>query len=214
MPIVLAPSRTITRTSCPSATSWRVTWLPRYPLAPMTSFGFVLISGSPYCRSPCGGLIGQRAEFFGLAAPLRRRRHEPQRVVDVLLAAPLAVAGVGDDRDVGGADDRAVAGVAHRVVQLADDPAGRLVDDRPQRGERGHVAAGEGLHRLPDPGPHLFAAAHDARRVLDVNDVGAVLLDPWIPVAGLGGAGHRLLEVRERLGQLVAGEHLARHGRN
>ena len=29
MPTVLAPSRTTTRTSCPAATNWRVTWLPK-----------------------------------------------------------------------------------------------------------------------------------------------------------------------------------------
>jgi hypothetical protein len=50
--------------------------------------------------------------------------------------------------------------------------------------------------------------------VFDVDHVGCVLLDPAIPVAGLGGAGDRLLEDVERLGQLVAGERLARHIQN
>ena len=176
----------------------------------MTSFGCALTSGVRTGASSCR-FVGQRAQLLGLAAPLHRRRDEAQRVVDVLLAAPQPVAGVGDDRDVGGADDRAVAGVAHRVVQLADDAAGRLVDHRPQRRERGHMAARKALHGLPDPGAHLFAAPHGARRVLDVFDVGCVLLDPGIPVAGLSGAIHRRLEALERRGQFVARERLARH---
>ena len=141
-------------------------------------------------------LVGQGAEFLGLLAPLHRRGDEPQRVVDVLLATPEPVAGVGDDRDVGGADDDAVAGIAHRIVELAQHASGGLVVHLPQRRERRHVAAGEGLHRLPDPGPHLFAAAHRARGVLDVEDVVGVLLDPGIPVAGLGGPAHRLPRIR------------------
>ena len=75
---------------------------------------------TPYCRHPRRRLVGQRAELLGLPAPLHGGRDEAQRVVDVLLPAPLPVARVGDDRDVGGADDGAVAGVAHRVVEFAD----------------------------------------------------------------------------------------------
>ncbi len=63
-------------------------------------------------------------------------------------------------------------------------------------------------------GPHLLAAAHGARRVLDVDDVGCVLLNPGIPVPGLRGPVHRRLEFLERRGQLVAGERLARHTQN
>ena len=70
------------------------------------------------------------------------------------------------------------------IVELADDPAGRLVDHRPQRRERRHVAAGEGLHRLPDPRPDLLAAPHRARRVLDVEDVLGVLRRPRDPSRG------------------------------
>ncbi|OOK71255.1 hypothetical protein BZL29_5855 [Mycobacterium kansasii] len=84
----------------------------------------------------------------------------------------MAVAGVGDDRDVRRADHAAVAGVAHRVVQFHDDAAGGLVDDRPQRRKRHHVTAREGRHRLLNPGAHLLAPVHRAGGVLDVFDVG------------------------------------------
>ena len=75
------------------------------------------------------------------------------------------------------------------------------------------MASREGRHRLADPGEHLVAALHSARGVLDVVDIRGVLLHPVVPVFGLGGAGHRLLEILERGGQLVAAKHLL-HARN
>ena len=38
MPLVELVRRSMTRTCSPAATSWRVTWEPKKPLAPMTSF--------------------------------------------------------------------------------------------------------------------------------------------------------------------------------
>src|ERR1700761_3567164 len=149
---VLAVGRTIARTSAPAATSWRVTCEPKNPLAPMTSLGAVLMRAAPPHRfalhrrrrgsllasvlaHPAGSVVVKRAQRLGFLAPLDSRLQKAQRVVDVFLPAPLAVARVGDDRDVRRADDGAVTGVAHRIVQLADDATGGLVDDRPQRRE-------------------------------------------------------------------------------
>ena len=61
------------------------------------------------------------------------------------------------------------------------------------------------------PGPHLVAAVHGAHRVLDVFDVGGVVGHPGVPVLGLGGAGHGLLERLERVGQFGAAELRGRH---
>ena len=55
---------------------------------------------------------------------------------------------------------------------------------------------------------------HGAGRVLDVRDVGCVLLNPGIPVAGLRRRIDGRLEFLERRGQLVARERLARHTQN
>ena len=147
-------------------------------------------TGCPIWRIHCSASSGKRAEFLGLLAPLHRRGDEPQRVVDVLLTAPQPVARVGDDRDVRRADDGAVAGVAHRIVELAQHAAGGLVVHLPQRRERRHVAAGEALHRLPDPrrGPVRGRASCPPRARRRATSVG-VLVNPWIPVAGLGGRG-------------------------
>src|ERR1700761_1096556 len=120
---------------------------------------------------PAGSVVVKRAHLLGFLAPLDSRLQKAQRVVDVFLPAPLAVARVGDDRDVRRADDGAVTGVAHRIVQLADDATGGLVDDRPQRREGRHMAARKGRHRLAYPGEHLIAALHGACGVLDVVDV-------------------------------------------
>ena len=139
----------------------------------------------PVLRHPGRRLVGQRAELLGLAAPLHRRGHEPQRVVDVLLPTATSVAGVGEDRDVGRADDGAVTGIAHRVVELADDPAGRLVDDRPERRERTSCGCrGRSPSSSRSTSRTCFAATHGARRVLDVDDVGAVLRRPTDPSPG------------------------------
>jgi hypothetical protein len=59
---------------------------------------------------PAGGVVVERAQRLCLLAPLHRRPHKPQRVVDVFLTAPQAVAGVGDDGDIGRADDAASPG--------------------------------------------------------------------------------------------------------
>ena len=169
----------------------------------------------PNCFIHAARLVGQGAELLSLAAPLHRRLDEAQWVVDVLLAPPQPVAGIGDDRDVRGADDRAVAGVAHRVVELADDPAGRLVDHRPQRRERRHVAAGEGLHRLPDPrrGP-LRGPASCPPRARRRRRPRRTASTHGSQSRVCGGAVHRRLEFLERRGQLVAAEGAARHNQN
>src|ERR1700747_2861948 len=117
----------------------------------MTSLGFVLALGLNVASLPLlpcavfshppGAVFVERAQGLRLAAPLHSGPQEAQRVVDVFLPAPLAVAGVRDDGDVRRADDGPVSGIPHWVVQLADDPTGGLVDDRPQRRKRDHVAA-------------------------------------------------------------------------
>ena len=186
---VLAPFAHHDADVAPVATSWRVTCEPRKPLAPMTSLAALTACLRTSCsqsrrhRQACRAFPPSCTTYSGL--------QEAQRVVDVFLTRPLAVAGVGDDRDVRRADDGAVAGIAHRVVQLADDSPGRLVDHRPQRRERGHVAPRERRHGLPDPGAHLVAALHGARRVLDVVDVLGVMLDPLVPVLGSRRHGRR-----------------------
>lgn len=49
------------------------------------------------------------------------------------------------------------------------------------------------------------------RRVLDVFDVGGVVLHPAIPVARRGGAGHGLLELLEGGGEFSTGELRSAH---
>src|SRR5712671_5586965 len=98
----------------------------------MTSLGLVLAFGlnvASLLLLPCAvfshptcGVFVERAQGLRLAAPLHSGPQEAQRVVNVFLTTPLAIAGIRDDRDVGRADDAAVAGVAHRVVQFEDDP--------------------------------------------------------------------------------------------
>src|ERR1700753_849289 len=113
---------------------------------------------------PAGSVVVKRAQLLGFLAPFDPRLQKAQRVVDVFLPAPLAVARVGDDRDVRRADDGAVTRVAHRIVQLADDAPGRLVYHRPQRWKGRHVAPRKGRHRLADPGEHPLAAFPCCRR--------------------------------------------------
>ena len=135
------------RTSSPSATSWRVTCEPKKPLAPMTSLGLALTAVRPICCIQRAASSSSVPSSCALRHHFIARLQEAQRVVDVFLPTPQAVAGVGDDRDVRRGDHAAVAGVAHRVVEFHDDPPGGLVDDRPQRRERHHVAARKGRHR-------------------------------------------------------------------
>src|SRR5262249_35214805 len=111
MLLVSAVGRTMARTSAPPPTSCRVTWEPRNPFAPITSFGVPVISLlhhravalHPLCR-----VVGQRPELLRLLAPFQSGPDEPHGVVDVLFPAPQAAAGIGHDRDVRRRDDGAV----------------------------------------------------------------------------------------------------------
>ena len=84
------------------------------------------------------------------------------------------------------------------------DPA--VIADLAQRRMRSKIPA------LTEALTGRFSEHHSF--MLDVDDVRAVLLDPGIPVAGLGRPVYGLLELRECLCQLVSREHLARHLEN
>src|SRR5262249_8887872 len=116
--------------------------------------------------------------------------------VEVLLALPLAAAGVVEDGHAGKVAGALAARMIAAVLNVEDDPAPQLVDDVP-------FVAGVDLevlgHDRHDPLPDVLATAHVAVHVLDVLGVVGEEVAPGVPVlahrSGAPVGAKRLLEL-------------------
>src|SRR6266508_2376613 len=135
---------------------------------------------------------------FGLE-PALDHLSEFVRVVEIFLVAELPAAGVVELGPVRFGVGAAVAGVVHHVADRADDPAPVLVDHVPLDRERPHLVVDRLGHGVVDPLEDRGSALHPAVVVLVVVGVLGEALGPLGPVAALGAARRRLLEVAERV---------------
>ena len=107
------------------------------------------------------------------------------------------VAGVVQDRDVGGSVLGSVTRILHRVVDLAHDPSALLVDHEPVGREFGHAVPRELRHRASDPLAYGLSAIEGAESVFHVDDVLGEHVREGVPIAGTSALDNGVLVTRE-----------------